>query len=159
MMDIAIRNARQADYESLAPLFRQVHDLHVHLRPDLYRENQNPVGKELFESQLNDAKQHIFVAAIGSEIIGVVVAKEEEITENPFVKARKLLLVDSLCISGTQRRMGIGKILMHYVIDFGKSIMADAIELTVLEKNASAISFYESIGMTTKNTKMEFELK
>lgn len=66
-MDIAIRNASQADYESLALLFRQVHDLHVRLRPDLYKENQNPVGKELLESQLNDAKHHIFVATIGWE--------------------------------------------------------------------------------------------
>lgn len=91
-MDITIRSASQADYEPLAPLFGQVHDLHVHVQPDLYRENQAPVGKELFESQLNDAKQHIFVATIGSEIIGMVAAKEEEITGDPFLKARKLLL-------------------------------------------------------------------
>ena len=158
-MDIAIRNANQADYESLVPLFRQVHALHVHMRPDLYRENQTPVWKELFEGQLHDAKQHIFVAAIGSEIAGVVVAREEEITENPFVKTRKLLLVDSLCVSKAQRRMGIGKMLMQFVIGFGKSIKADGIELTVLEENSSAISFYESIGMTTKNRKMEIALK
>ncbi|PCN42093.1 GNAT family N-acetyltransferase, partial [Brevibacillus laterosporus] len=70
-MDISIRDAHQDDYESLLLLFRQVHDLHVFERPDLYKENPTPVGKEFFESQLIDVKQHIFVATIGLEIIGV----------------------------------------------------------------------------------------
>lgn len=158
-MDISIRSATQADYESLLPLFRQIHDLHVCERPDLYRENHFPVGKELFENQLNDVKQHIFVAVKGIEIIGVAVTKEEDITENPFVNARKILLIDSLCILETQRSKGVGKRLMSFVIDFGKSLKVDSIELSVLEKNASAIVFYEAIGMSTKSRKMEFRLK
>lgn len=37
-MDISIKNAHQDDYESLLPLFRQIHDLHVVFeRPDLYK--------------------------------------------------------------------------------------------------------------------------
>lgn len=158
-MDISIRSATQADYESLLPLFRQIHDLHVCWRPDLYKKNDTPVGQELFESQLNDVKQHMFVALMDSEIIGVAVTKEEDITENPFVTARKILLIDSLCISETQRSKGVGKRLMSFVINFGKSLKVDSIELSVLEKNASAISFYESIGMTTKSRKMEFRLE
>ncbi|WP_232699982.1 GNAT family N-acetyltransferase [Brevibacillus daliensis] len=157
-MDISIRNAHQDDYGSLLSLFRQVHDLHVFERPDLYIENPTPVGKEIFESQLIDVKQHIFVATIGLEIIGVVVTKEEDITENSFVKARKILFVNSLCVSETYRNKGVGKRLMQYVIDFGESLKVDSIELGVSEKNASAILFYESIGMTTKSRRMELRL-
>ncbi|PCN42060.1 GNAT family N-acetyltransferase [Brevibacillus laterosporus] len=157
-MDISIRDAHQDDYESLLLLFRQVHDLHVFERPDLYKENPTPVGKEFFESQLIDVKQHIFVATIGLEIIGVVVTKEEDITENSFVNARKILFVNSLCVSKTYRNKGVGKRLMQYVIDFGGSLKVNSIELGVSENNASAILFYESIGMTTKSRKMELRL-
>jgi diamine N-acetyltransferase len=157
-MDISIRNANQSDYESLLPLFRQVHDLHVFDRPDLYKENSTPVGQELFESQLADIKQHIFVATIGIEIVGIVAMKEEEITENSFVNARKVLFINSLCVAETQRKKGIGKRILQYVFDFGKSLKVDSIELGVTEKNCSAIGFYESIGMTTKSRKMEFIL-
>ncbi|WP_339293915.1 GNAT family N-acetyltransferase [Paenibacillus sp. FSL W7-1279] len=157
-MDISIRNAHQDDYESLLPLFRQVHDLHVFERPDLYKENSTPVGKEFFLSQLIDHKQHIFVATIGLEIIGLVVTKEEDITENSFVNARKLLYVNSLCVSEMYRNKGVGKRLMQYVIDFGGSLKVDSIELGVSENNASACSFYTSFGMTTKSRKMEFRL-
>jgi hypothetical protein len=85
-MDISIRKANKGDYESSLSLFRQVHELHVCERPDLYRKNSTPISEEFFESQLNDIKQHIFVATIGNEIVGVVGMKEEEIIENSFVK-------------------------------------------------------------------------
>ncbi|MHC8965693.1 N-acetyltransferase family protein [Priestia aryabhattai] len=157
-MDISIRKANKDDYEFSLSLFRQVHDLHVCERPDLYRANSTPVSEEFFESQLNDIKQHIFVATIGNEIVGVVVMKEEEIIENSFVKARRVLFINSLCVAQAQRKKGIGKRLMKYVFDFGSSLKVDSIELGVSEKNFSAIEFYESIGMTTKSRKMEIIL-
>jgi diamine N-acetyltransferase len=157
-MNISIRNANQNDYESLLPLFRQIHELHVNIRPDLYRENSTPVAQEYFESQLADVKQAIFVATKGNEIVGFVVTKEEEVTENPFVRARKLLVINSLCVAETERKNGIGNILLNYVIDYGKSLNVDSIELGVSEANSSAIEFYESNGMTTKSRKMEYKL-
>ncbi|WP_010096324.1 GNAT family N-acetyltransferase [Ornithinibacillus scapharcae] len=158
-MDISIRNAKQSDYESLLPLFRQVHEFHVSVRPDLYKENPTPVEQGFFESQLSDDKQHIFVATIDNEIVGVVVTKEEEITENTFVKERNVLFIKSLCIAETHRKKGIGKKLTAYVFDFGRSLEVDSVELEVSERNASAIEFYRSIGMTTKSRKMEIILK
>ena len=157
-MDISIRNAEQNDYNSLLPLFRQVHEFHVFKRPDLYKENSTPVEQKFFESQLVDAKQHIFVAAIGNDIVGVIVTKEEETAENSFVKARKVLVINSLCVAETHRKRGIGKKLTKYVFDFGRSLRVDSIELGVSEKNTSAIEFYRSIGMTTKSRKMEIIL-
>ncbi|MBP3963109.1 GNAT family N-acetyltransferase [Paenibacillus lignilyticus] len=156
-MDISIRDANGDDYESLVPLFQQVHDLHVSERPDLYKENATPVGEEYFKSLLLDDKQHIFLAAFGSDIVGMVVLKEEEIAENSFVNARKVLLVNSLCVADAVRKMGIGKKLMHYVFDFARSLQVDSIELGVSENNPNAIMFYHSIGMTTKSRKMELQ--
>ncbi|WP_404443185.1 GNAT family N-acetyltransferase [Sutcliffiella horikoshii] len=157
-MDISIREATKSDYDSLSPLFRQVHELHVCERPDLYKKNSIPVGQEFFESQLADARQHIFVATIGIEIVGSVVMKEEEIIENSFVNARKILYINSLCVVKTHRKKGIGKSLLQYVFDFGKSLKVESVELGVSEKNPSAIRFYESIGMATKSRKMEILL-
>ena len=157
-MVISIRNANKSDYNSLLPLFRQVHELHVFERPDLYKENSTPVGQEFFESQIDNVKQHIFVATIGIEIVGFVVMKEEEVIENSFVNARKILYINSLCVDETHRKMGIGKRLLQHVFDFGKSLKVNSVELGVSEKNPSAIQFYESIGMTTKSRKMEIIL-
>lgn len=158
-MDISIRNADRNDYESLLPLFRQVHNFHVSLRPDLYIDNAYPVEQKFFEHQLNDAQQHIFVATIDKDIVGVIVTKEEEITETSFVKGRKVLVINSLCVAETHRKKGIGKKLTKYVFDFGRRLSVDSIELGVSEGNTSAIEFYRSIGMTTKSRKMELIFK
>ncbi|PGZ92236.1 GNAT family N-acetyltransferase [Bacillus sp. AFS029533] len=157
-MEISIRNANQKDYEKLLPLFRQVHDLHVFERPDLYKENSTPVDEEEFNNQLKDDKQHMLVATLGAEIVGVAVLKEEEIPENSFVNARKILLVNSLCVDDTSRKKGIGRKLMQSVLNLAKELNVDSIELSVSESNQNAIHFYESIGMATKNRKMEFRL-
>ncbi|REJ11261.1 GNAT family N-acetyltransferase [Halobacillus trueperi] len=154
-MEISIRKAEQDDYESLLPLFKQIHEFHVFARPDLYIENSTPVAQEFFKSQLMDGKQHIFVAAIGIDIVGVIVTMEEEIIQNSFVKARKVLFINSLCVSETHRKIGVGKKLTTYVFDFGRSLGVDSIELGVSEENTSAIDFYRSMGMTTKSRKME----
>ncbi|MFC7321040.1 GNAT family N-acetyltransferase [Halobacillus campisalis] len=156
-MDLSIRTAEKNDYESLLPLFKQVHELHVAERPDLYKENSTPVEQEFFESQLIDNQQHIFVAVIGNDIVGVIVTKEEETPENSFVKARKVLFINSLCVDETHRKKGVGKKLTTYVFDFGRSLRVDSIELGVFEKNKSAIEFYKSMGMTTKSRKMEIK--
>jgi diamine N-acetyltransferase len=157
-MNITIRNANRSDYEALLPLFRQVHDLHVCERPDLYKECSTPVDEAYYERQLADVHQYISVACIGTEIVGFVVMREEEIAENSFVNARKVLLIDSLCVAEDQRKMGIGKKIMQHVFDFGKELKVESIELGVLEKNLTAIKFYESIGLVTKSRKMEFVL-
>jgi diamine N-acetyltransferase len=157
-LEISIRKANQKDYESLLPLFRQVHDLHVFERPDLYKENSTPVDEEGFNKQLKDNKQHILVATLDTEIVGVAVLKNEEIPENSFVNARKILLVNSLCVDEAIRKKGIGRKLMQSVFDFAKELNVDSIELGVSESNQNAIHFYESIGMATKNRKMEFRL-
>ncbi|MEE6449880.1 GNAT family N-acetyltransferase [Gottfriedia acidiceleris] len=157
-MEISIRNANQKDYQSLLPLFRQVHNLHVFERPDLYKENATPVDEEEFNNQLKDEKQCTLVATIATEIVGMAVLKEEEILENSFVNARKILLVNSLCVDDASRKKGIGRKLMQSVLDFAKELNVDSIELGVSESNQNAIHFYESIGMATKNRKMELRL-
>ncbi|WP_227396117.1 GNAT family N-acetyltransferase [Jeotgalibacillus aurantiacus] len=157
-MELSIRTAKQNDYKSLLPLFKQVHDFHVSARPDLYKENTTPVEQAFFESQLLDDKQHIFVAVIAEDIAGVIVTKEEEINENTFVKARKVLYIQSLCVSEIHRKKGIGKKLTKYVFDFGRNLGVSSIELGVSEANTSAIEFYESLGMTTMSRKMEFKI-
>lgn len=63
-MELNIRQAHPDDYESLVPLFRQVHDLHVHQRADLYKVNPYPVEREVFFNQIADNKQHIYVLTV-----------------------------------------------------------------------------------------------
>ncbi|MCP3030472.1 hypothetical protein LF817_03880 [Halobacillus sp. A1] len=103
-MDISIWTAEKNDYEPLLRLFKQVHEMHVAERPDLYKKNSTPVEQEFFESQLINNQQQIFVDLIGNDIVGVIVTKEEVTPENSFVIARKVLFLNSLCVDETHRK-------------------------------------------------------
>ena len=157
-MKLKIREARIEDYDSLLPLFRQVHELHVIERPDIYNDNPIPVERDFYLNQIADSMQHIFVAYRGIDIYAVVVMREEEVTANSFVKARKILFVNSLCVAEEQRGNGIGKLMMGFVLDYGRKLNVESIELGVSESNRYAIQFYESIGLKTKSRRMEFRL-
>lgn len=61
-MEISVRKATTGDDDSVCVLFRQVHELHVKERPDLYKENSNPVTEETFNCLQEDSKQHLYVA-------------------------------------------------------------------------------------------------
>lgn len=157
-MSLIIRKAKPEDYDALLPLFQQVHGLHVLERPDIYTDTPTPVERDFYMKQMSDDKQHIFVASIGTNIDAVVVMKEEEVLENSFVKARKILVVNSLCVEKEKRGTGIGKAMMEFVFDYGRKIHVDSIELGVSNGNKAAMRFYESLGLRTKSRRMEFRL-
>jgi Acetyltransferase (GNAT) family. len=48
--------------------------------------------------------------------------------------------------------------LFKHIVDYAKKSGADVLELTVWEFNSDAIKFYESLGMTTKNRRMELKI-
>lgn len=85
--------------------------------------------------------------------------REEEVTANSFVKARDILVIDSLCVAEDIRNQGVGRVMMEFVLEFGRKLNVDSIELGVSESNRSTIRFYESIGFNTKSRKMEFRLQ
>lgn len=158
-MEFKIREARIEDYDSLLPLFQQVHDLHVNERSDIYIDNLTPVEHDFYLSQLRDSKQDIFVAYSEKGICAVVVLKQEEVVANSFLRNRRILFINSLCVAENQRNTGIGKKMMQFVCEYAKKLNVDSIELGVLENNKSAIRFYESIGLRTKSRKMELRLE
>nr|WP_284698154.1 GNAT family N-acetyltransferase [Thermoanaerobacterium thermosaccharolyticum] len=71
---------------------------------------------------------------------------------------RKFVYIDDLCVSSTHRRKGVGRKLFRHIVDYVKKSGYDTLELTVWEFNSDAIKFYESLGMTTKNRRMELKI-
>ncbi|SNX52884.1 GNAT family N-acetyltransferase [Thermoanaerobacterium sp. RBIITD] len=71
---------------------------------------------------------------------------------------RKFVYIDDLCVSSTHRRKGVGRKLFRHIVDYVKKSAYDTLELTVWEFNSDAIKFYESLGMTTKNRRMELKI-
>ncbi|MBU4351321.1 ribosomal protein S18-alanine N-acetyltransferase [Candidatus Parcubacteria bacterium] len=83
----------------------------------------------------------------------IVAEKANEITGYMIAKVKKNLLdFVSIAISKRHQGLGIGIILMKFIINYSKACGIKKASLEVKTTNKKAISFYENIGFKIKKT-------
>ena len=147
-MQITIEIPQIEDCNRVNELAKQVHELHVNWRPDLFLSVDEVISKENFEEMLQ-AKE-IFIAKIQDEIVGYITFNIKE-KNNPSMRYRKQLQIEVICVDEKARGKGIGTQLLKYVKQYGKENDCTDIYLTVNEENASAIKMYEEFGFKVKS--------
>lgn len=152
-----IRTARPDDFQALIPLFQQIHDQHVALRPDHYRPHELPVPEDLFLSQLENPDYALLVAEQDG-LAGVIVLKEDIVEGSGFVFDTHYLRVISLVVADTHQKQGVGRRLMQAAYAHAETIGCDKIELGVDDANQEAIAFYETLGMAVRSRRMEWNV-
>lgn len=149
-----IRELTVEDYEKAKELVYQVHKLHLEHRPDIYIDG-NPLPLNYFNELLNGKESFNYIYEEDSKIIGLIKAIKKVNRAIPIAKKRTTYFVNDIVVDKNSRRKGIGKQLYQFLINRAKKEKVDAIELNVWAFNESAIKFYESIGMSVKNMKLE----
>ena len=90
----------------------------------------------ILESELNSENSKYIVAIMNNEIVGLAGIKYNFDT----------LEIMNIVTKKTQRRKGIGLVLLNNLIKLSKDYCVDKIELEVNEKNLPAINLYKKIG-------------
>lgn len=159
-MKLKIREAVKSDYDDVSTLVKEVHRLHVEKRPDIYLDVDNPLLKERFDELLNSGTSKVFVVENieNREIIAYSIFQTLYSQNIHLIIPSKILFIDDFCVKSSYRGNGIGKLLFNYIVDYAKSEGDYSIHLTVSEFNKNAIKFYEEMGMSTRNRKMELIL-
>jgi len=150
-----IRTLELKDYESAKKLVYQVHQLHLNNRPDIYIDG-NPLPIEYFEKIINDKDSFNYVYEDNGEVVGIIIASKQTSRPLQIAKTRTVYFIDDIVVDKSQRKKGIGRKLFNHLLNQAKHDNVDAIELNVWSFNENAIKFYESLGMTVKNMKMEY---
>ena len=100
---------------------------------------------------VNSLKQHLFGEQIYAEVI-LAFYQEKAVGYALFFPNYSTFLtkpgiyLEDLFVLPKYRRQGIGKSLLNYVIELGKSRNCGRLEWSVLDWNQTAIDFYEKIG-------------
>ena len=153
-----IREMNLNDYEDVRILVKQIHELHLSNRPDIYNDGES-FPKEYFEKVLSDANNLNYVYVENKKIVGVLNATLQHTNPLPIIKPRTYYFIENLVVDKNHRRKGIAKKLFHYLTLKAKENNIDSIELNVWSFNIEAIKFYESMGMNIKNIRMEIKSK
>jgi ribosomal protein S18 acetylase RimI-like enzyme len=147
-MQITIEIPQIEDFKKVNELAKQVHELHINWRPDLFLSVDEVISKEDFEKMIQ-AKE-IFVAKIEDEIVGYITINIKE-KNNPSMRYRKQLQIEAICVDEENRGKGIGTELLEYARKFAKEDNCTDLYLTVNKENEKAIKFYEEFGFKVKS--------
>ena len=134
--------------EEVNKIAKQVHEIYVNWRPDIFINVDEVIKKEEFKRAIEN--KEIYIIRKENIIIGYVkISIKEKIAHG--INNRKVIHIESICVDEKYRGQGAGTKLINYVINLGKKQNFNDIQLTVNEENTGAIKLYEKLGMKVKN--------
>ncbi|WP_160672223.1 N-acetyltransferase [Clostridium sp. C8-1-8] len=156
-MSNKIRQAIESDYFELNELVKEVHKLHFRNRPDVYVDSDTPFDRENFIQLLKDKTTRVFVveASSSNHLLAYSIVTIMPPRSIPILKASSFAYIDAFSVKKTNQRNGLGTLLFNHILSYSKAEGASSIQLIVWEFNKDAIEFYEKMGLTTRNRRME----
>jgi ribosomal protein S18 acetylase RimI-like enzyme len=137
-MHLKIRKANIKDIQQVNKIAKQVHDLHVAFRPDIYVSNAIIFSNEDFEKVLHQGI--ILVGELDQTICSYAICFIKKYTI-PLVEKRNVLFIDAIGNEQSYKHFGIGKKMMDYICVFAKEAGCHSMELQVNALNIEAIGF------------------
>ncbi len=152
-----LRRATAEDYEGIAEIMAQVHQLHVDARPDVYCPG-SPWSREVYNEMLADETLLPLVAVWEGRLAGMCFTYLRPLNNAPGHVARKKAHIDTLAVHEELRGKGLGKALQTETMVLAKAQGYSCIDLQVGSFNEAAIAFYRNMGMKPSKIVMEIDL-
>ena len=150
-----IRRAEEKDIPRLDALLLQVNLVHHRGRPDLFRYGRKYTDEEL-KSIIHDDARPILVAADEDDTVqGYAFCIFQQHRDSHILTDVRTLYIDDLCVEEKTRGQHIGSLLYRAVLDYARAHGCYNVTLKVWSCNASALRFYESMGLKPQKIGME----
>ena len=148
MIELATKHDR-SDVNRLA---RQVHELHVSWRPDLYTMPEELFPEERYSELVKN--RELYVAKLDGAVIGFALLRMR-ISEGVGKVTRKIMLIDQVCVDEALRNHGIGTQMMEEVRVLARAFGCTDLQLGVYPQNDAAVSFYQKCGFMIRSIDMQ----
>ena len=155
---MSCRFARESELIHVNELRRQVNELHVEGKPDVFKPGFPTELQEHIHTIWNDPKQRIVICERDGAICGFAVLNHITRPKTPFMYERDYLDIDEFCVDADCRRQGVGTELMAFICDYAKAQGFSKVELNMWEFNTDALQFYEANGFQTYRRYMEWKI-
>lgn len=151
-MKIQIRNANLDNYKAIEAIMKQVQQMHIDWRPDIYKFSETVLPLDIFEQAIKE--KTFFVAEYEGNIAGILFIMYRHI-ENANQVTRNIIYIDSMAVEEQYRGKGIGHAFFDFLKELRNQGGYDGIELNVNAKNEAACKIYADYGFTNKSMNME----
>lgn len=155
---MAVRFAEEKDLARVNELRRQVNEMHVQGKSDVFKPGFGPQLRDYINVIFSDESQKIVVAERDGVIRGFAVLHHINKPENPFMYERDFLDIDEFGVDENARRQGVAMEMIAFIRDYAKAQGFKRLELNMWEFNRGALAFYEAAGFSTYRRYMEMFL-
>ena len=155
---INVRFAGEGDLDRVNELRRQVNDLHVAGKPEVFKPGFCAELRDFIHVIREDPQKEIVVAEVDGKVCGFAVLNHIVRPENPFMFERNFLDIDEFGVDEKCRRRGAASAMIAFILDYAKEKGYPRLELNMWEFNQDALAFYEAVGFTTYRRYMEIKL-
>ena len=147
-----IELATKHDRLEINRLARQVHEMHVQWRPDLYQMPELLFPEELYSELLKN--RELYVAKLDGAVIGFAWVRIRT-AEGVGLVTRKVMLINQVCVDEALRNHGIGTRMMEEVRVLARAFGCTDLQLSVYPQNDEAVSFYQKCGFMIQSINMQ----
>ena len=144
--------ARAADREAVNAIAKQIHDMHVSWRPDIYASIEEHYTQERFAEAIRD--RQLYVAKVAGQVAGFTALKKVTY-DFPGVVKRGVMLVEEFGVHEFCRGQGIGKAMMEDIHALARAFGCTDLQLRVYPQNDDAVGFYQKCGFAIQNIGMQ----
>ena len=148
MLELATKHDRSA----VNRLARQVHEMHVQWRPDLYTMPDELFPEDLFLDLVKN--KELYVAKVDRTLVGFAWIRMRR-SEGVGLVTRKVMLVNQVCVDEALRNHGIGTQMMEEIRVLAKAFGCTDLQLGVYPQNDAAVSFYQKCGFMIRSIDMQ----
>ena len=144
--------ARSCDRSAINRLARQVHEMHVQWRPDLFQMPEELFPEELYAEMIKN--RELYVAKLNGTVAGfcwLKMRKSKDIGRVP----RKIMEIHQFCVDEPLRNHGIGTQIMEEVRVLARAFGCTDLQLGVYPQNDEAVSFYQKCGFMIRSIDMQ----
>ena len=147
-----IELATAKDRAEVNRLARQIHEMHINWRPDIYRMPEELFPEERFAELI--AKRELYVAKVGGTVVGytMVTIRDQDLPE--LIK-RKVFYIQQFCVDEEFRNHGIGTQMMNELRVLARAFRCTDLQLNVYPENDAAVSFYQKCGFMIRSINMQ----
>ena len=155
MENFIIRYAKREELENVNKIRKQVNEVHVKGRSDIFCENGWQFIEPFIYTRFDEENSRVIVADIEGEIVGFAVIQYIVKKESPFNKERRYLHIEEFGVDEKHRRKGIATAIINFSKEEAKQHGFYKIELDMWEFNDGALAFYECVGFKTYRRYLE----
>ena len=147
--------ATQFDRAAINELARQVHEMHVTWRSDIFCTAEELYPQERFDEHLKN--RELYVAKIEGNVVGYALLVIRDFNHNGMYPCR-VMVIDEFCVHEAARGHGIGTEMMADIRVLAKAFRCTDLILSVYPQNDDASRFYEANGFMIQNIAMQQKL-